>query len=133
MRRGKSGQLRFRRSRDAGQSYHWSHSNVSFYSKISFHSKALAHSSFLHAFDAGAQNLYKWLASQRGGAKSPVLSVEQYSVAEAEEPEMIALLIALAIACVAFWRLALKILAIAAVFLLVCGIIHVIQYLHHIK
>lgn len=77
--------------------------------------------------------MYKELASQRDGENSPVLSVEPYSVAEGEEPEMIPLLIALAIACVAFWRIALKILAIAAVFLLVCGIIQVIQYLHHIK
>jgi hypothetical protein len=55
------------------------------------------------------------------------------AVAEGEEPEMIPFLIALAIASVAFWRVALKILAIAAVFLLVCGIIEVIQYMHHIK
>lgn len=46
---------------------------------------------------------------------------------------MIPLLITLAIACMAFWRVALKILAITAVFLLACGIIYVIQYLHHIK
>jgi len=49
-----------------------------------------------------------------------------------EEPEMIPLLIALAIASVAFWRVAMKILAIAAVFLLVYGIMQVAQYLHHI-
>lgn len=50
-----------------------------------------------------------------------------------EEPEMIALLIALAIASVAFWRVAFKILVIVTVFLLVCGIVQVIQDLHHIK
>ena len=50
-----------------------------------------------------------------------------------EEPEMIPLLITLAVAFVALWRVALKILATAAVFLLVCGIIQVIQYMHHIK
>jgi hypothetical protein len=50
-----------------------------------------------------------------------------------EEPEVIPFLMALAIACVAFWRVAVKIIAIAAVFLLVSGIIQVIQYLHYIK
>ena len=39
--------------------------------------------------------------------------------------------IALAIACVVFWRAALKILAIVAVVLLVSGVILVIQDLHH--
>ncbi|GEM_PF-3407085 len=42
------------------------------------------------------------------------------------------LLIALAIACVAFWRHALRILAIAAVFLMICGIVLVIQDMHHL-
>jgi hypothetical protein len=46
--------------------------------------------------------------------------------------KMLLLLIALAIASVAFWRVALKILAIASVFLLVYGIMQVAQYLHHI-
>jgi hypothetical protein len=46
---------------------------------------------------------------------------------------MIPLLIAIAIVCVAFWRVALKILAIVAVFLLVSGIVLIIQDLHHIK
>jgi hypothetical protein len=46
---------------------------------------------------------------------------------------MTPLLIALAIACVAFWRAALKILAIVAVFLIVSGIVLVIQDMHHIK
>jgi hypothetical protein len=49
-----------------------------------------------------------------------------------EEPEMIFTVVALAIACVVFWRFALKILAMAAVFLLISGIVLVIQYLHHI-
>jgi hypothetical protein len=49
-----------------------------------------------------------------------------------EEPEMIHLMIALAIACVVFWRLAVRILAIVAVFLLVTGIAVVIEYLHHL-
>ena len=49
-----------------------------------------------------------------------------------EELEMIPLIIALAIACVTFWRLAVKLLVIAAVFLLISGIILVIQDLHHI-
>jgi len=46
---------------------------------------------------------------------------------------MIPLLITLAIASVALWRVALRILATATVFLLVFGIIQVVQYLHHIK
>ena len=45
---------------------------------------------------------------------------------------MIFTVVALAIACVVFWRFALKILAMAAVFLLISGIVLVIQYLHHI-
>jgi hypothetical protein len=47
------------------------------------------------------------------------------------EPEMTPLMIALAIACVVFWRLAVRILAIVAVFLLITGLVVVIQYLHH--
>jgi hypothetical protein len=39
--------------------------------------------------------------------------------------------IVLAIACVVFWRLAVRILAIVAVFLLITGLAVVIQYLHH--
>lgn len=46
---------------------------------------------------------------------------------------MTPLLIALAIASIAFWRAALKILAIVAVFLIVSGIVLVIQDMHHIK
>jgi hypothetical protein len=48
-----------------------------------------------------------------------------------EEPKMTPLMIALAIACVVFWRLAVKILAIVAVFLLITGTAVVIQYLYH--
>jgi hypothetical protein len=50
-----------------------------------------------------------------------------------EEPAMTPFFIALAIACVAFWRAALKILAIVAVFLLMTGLVMVIQDMHHIK
>jgi hypothetical protein len=50
-----------------------------------------------------------------------------------EEPEMIPFFVALAIACVAFWRAALKILAIVAVFLLISGIVMLIQDMHHIR
>lgn len=45
---------------------------------------------------------------------------------------MTPLIIALAIACVLFWRLALKLLAIVAVFLLITGIVLVVDDLHHI-
>jgi hypothetical protein len=48
-----------------------------------------------------------------------------------EEPEVTPFMIALAIACVVFWRLAVRILAIVAVFLLITGLAVVIQYLHH--
>ena len=48
-----------------------------------------------------------------------------------EEPGMTLFVIALAVACVVFWRFALKILAIVAVVLLVSGVILVIQDLHH--
>jgi hypothetical protein len=57
----------------------------------------------------------------------------QASRGTGEELQMTLLLIALAIACVAFWRAALKILAIVAVFLIVSGIVLVIQDMHHIK
>ena len=46
---------------------------------------------------------------------------------------MTPLLIALAIACVAFWRVALRILVIVAVFLIVSGIVLVIQDMQHVK
>jgi hypothetical protein len=46
---------------------------------------------------------------------------------------MIPLFIALAVACVAFWRVAAKILAAIALFLLVSGIVMVIQDMHHIR
>jgi hypothetical protein len=50
-----------------------------------------------------------------------------------EENEMIPLYIALAVACVAFWKVAWKILAAAALFLFVSGVIMVIQDLHHLR
>ena len=46
---------------------------------------------------------------------------------------MIPLFIALVVACVAFWRVAAKILAAIALFLLVSGIVMVIQDMHHIR
>ena len=46
---------------------------------------------------------------------------------------MIALFIAIAVACVAFWRVAAKILAAVALFLLVSGVVMVIQDMHHIR
>jgi hypothetical protein len=49
-----------------------------------------------------------------------------------EEAEMTALIIALVIACLVFWRLALKILAITAVAVFVSGIVLAIEHLHHI-
>jgi hypothetical protein len=55
---------------------------------------------------------------------------DQASHGTSEELEMTPLLIALAIACVAFWRAALKILAIVAVFLIVSGIVVVIHDIH---
>jgi hypothetical protein len=50
-----------------------------------------------------------------------------------EETKMIPLFIALAVACVAFWRVAVKILAAVALFLLVSGVVMVIQDMHHIR
>ena len=46
---------------------------------------------------------------------------------------MIPFLIALAVACVAFWKVALRILAIAVIFLVIWGVIMVIQDLHHMR
>jgi hypothetical protein len=46
---------------------------------------------------------------------------------------MLPFFIALAIACVAFWRVALKILVAVAIFLVVSGVVMVIQDLHHLK
>ena len=46
---------------------------------------------------------------------------------------MIFLLIALAVACVAFWKVAVKILAIVVFFLVISGTIMVIQDLHHMR
>jgi hypothetical protein len=50
-----------------------------------------------------------------------------------EEPAMIPFLIALAIAFVAFWKVALRILAIVVIFLVISGTIMVIQDLHHMR
>jgi hypothetical protein len=50
-----------------------------------------------------------------------------------EEPAMIPFLIALAVACVAFWKLAVRILAIVVIFLVISGVIMVIQDLHHMR
>lgn len=44
---------------------------------------------------------------------------------------MIPLLIAIAVACIAFWKVAWKLLAMAAIFTLVLGVVMVVQYLHH--
>lgn len=46
---------------------------------------------------------------------------------------MIPFLIALAVACVAFSRMALKILAIVVIFLVISGAITIIQDLHHVR
>jgi hypothetical protein len=46
---------------------------------------------------------------------------------------MLPFFIALAIACVAFWRVAVKILVAVAIFLVVSGVVMVIQDLHHLK
>ena len=48
-----------------------------------------------------------------------------------EEPTMIFFLIALAVACVAFWKVAVRILAIVVIFLVISGVVMVIQDLHH--
>ena len=46
---------------------------------------------------------------------------------------MIPFFIALAIACVAFWRVAIKIVAVVALFLLVSGVVMVVQDMHHLR
>jgi hypothetical protein len=46
---------------------------------------------------------------------------------------MIPLFIALAVACLAFWKVAVKILAAVALFLIVSGVVMVIQDMQHIK
>ncbi len=46
---------------------------------------------------------------------------------------MISFFIALAVACVVFWRVAWKILVIVALFLLVSGVVMFIQDLHHLR
>jgi hypothetical protein len=45
---------------------------------------------------------------------------------------MLPFYIALAIGCVAFWRVALKLLMIVAVFLLIYGIVMVVQDVQHV-
>jgi hypothetical protein len=46
---------------------------------------------------------------------------------------MIPLFIALAVACLAFWKVAVKILAAVALFLIVSGVVMVIQDMQHVK
>jgi hypothetical protein len=46
---------------------------------------------------------------------------------------MIPLLIALVVACIAFWKVAVKILVAVGLFLLVSGVFMVIQDMHHIR
>ena len=46
---------------------------------------------------------------------------------------MLPFFIALAVASLAFWRVALKILAIVAIFLIVSGVVLIIQDLHHLR
>jgi hypothetical protein len=46
---------------------------------------------------------------------------------------MIPLFIALAVACIAFWKVAVKLLAAAAIFLVVSGVVMVIQDMHHLR
>jgi hypothetical protein len=46
---------------------------------------------------------------------------------------MIPFFIALAVACVAFWRVAIKIMAVVALFLLVSGVVMVVQDMHHLR
>ena len=46
---------------------------------------------------------------------------------------MIPFFIALAVACVAFWRVAIKLMVIVALFLLVSGVVVVVQDMHHFR
>jgi Na+/glutamate symporter len=46
---------------------------------------------------------------------------------------MLPFFIALAVASVAFWRVALKILVAVAMFLVVSGVVMIIQDLHHLR
>jgi hypothetical protein len=46
---------------------------------------------------------------------------------------MIPFFIALAVACVAFWRVAIKMMAVVALFLLVSGVVMVVQDMHHLR
>jgi hypothetical protein len=45
---------------------------------------------------------------------------------------MIPLLIAIAVACIAFWKVAVRLLAAVALFLIVSGIVLVVQDMHHL-
>jgi predicted MarR family transcription regulator len=67
------------------------------------------------------------------GFATPARAVMDRPHLGSEEPAMTPFFIALAIACVAFWRVAVKILVAVAIFLLVTGMIMVIQDMHHIK
>ncbi len=46
---------------------------------------------------------------------------------------MIPVFIALAVACIAFWKVAVKLLALGAIFLVVSGAVMVIQDMHHLR
>ena len=46
---------------------------------------------------------------------------------------MILLLIAIAVACAAFWKAAVRILVAVVIFLIISGTITVIQDLHHMR
>ncbi len=46
---------------------------------------------------------------------------------------MLPFFIALAVASLAFWRVALKIMVIVAIFLIVSGVVLIIQDLHHLR
>jgi predicted MarR family transcription regulator len=50
-----------------------------------------------------------------------------------EEPVMIPFLVALAVACAAFWKAAVRILAAVVIFLVISGTVTVIQALHHLR
>jgi hypothetical protein len=50
-----------------------------------------------------------------------------------EEPAMILFLIAVAVACAAFWKVAAKLLAAVVIFLVISGAIVVIQDLQHMR
>jgi hypothetical protein len=66
------------------------------------------------------------------GNAIPRLPRVAVSARTGEEPAMIPLLIAFAVACWAFWRVAWKILAFAAIVMFVSGLVMVVQDLHHV-